>query len=74
MGVKLLTTIEAAKMLGQSDATLRNWRCKRIGPDFVVISARNVRYREEDIQRYVEERVRTALKADREVRSVSLSR
>ena len=34
---KLHNEAEAAKMLGQSGATLRNWRSKGIGPAFVKI-------------------------------------
>lgn len=49
----LLTTKEAAAFLGQKPSTLRNWRCSRIGPPFIVLSPRNVKYSREDLERYV---------------------
>lgn len=55
----LLTTKQAAELLGQSDGTLRRWRSERTGPAYVQLSARNLRYRKVDVLRYITERVRT---------------
>lgn len=51
-----LTTVEAAAMLGISPATLRGWKAQRIGPPFIQLSPRCVRYDHRDIQQYVHER------------------
>jgi predicted DNA-binding transcriptional regulator AlpA len=55
----LLTTKQAAELLGQSDGTLRRWRSVRTGPTYVQLSPRNVRYRKSDVLRYIAEKVRT---------------
>lgn len=55
----LLTTKQAAQLMGQSDGTLRRWRSERTGPAYVQLSPRNVRYRKSDVLRYIAERVRT---------------
>lgn len=53
---KLLDDIEAAARLTNAPGTLRNWRSSRLdGPAFIKIG-RLVRYREEDIERYIESR------------------
>jgi predicted DNA-binding transcriptional regulator AlpA len=52
----LLTTKEAAALLGMKPSTLRDWRCSRIGPPFIVLSPRNVKYSREDLERYIAER------------------
>ena len=54
--MKLISTGAAAEMLGVSPATLRGWRCSKTGPPFVRLSARNVMYDENDIERYIAER------------------
>ena len=61
----LLNTKQAAQYLGVSDGTLRRWRSERFGPAYVQQSPRNVRYRMEDLQKWVTERVRTPLRARR---------
>lgn len=55
----LISTKQAAVYLGVSDGTLRRWRSERFGPAYVHQSPRNVRYRKEDLERWVNERVRT---------------
>ena len=55
---KLLTGTEAAKYLGASPRTLDNWRCQGWGPPFVVLSARAIRYRMEDLEAWTQERLR----------------
>ena len=54
----LLTESEAAKYLSLTNRALQAWRCQGRGPRFVKISARAVRYRLEDLERWVEERLR----------------
>jgi predicted DNA-binding transcriptional regulator AlpA len=53
---RTLNTIEAAEMLGIRPATLRGWKAERVGPPFIQLSARCVRYYEHDIQTYANER------------------
>ena len=65
--IRSLNTAQAAEMLGVSPATLRGWKSQRIGPPFLQLSPRCVRYAEIDIQQYVEERRVVPLRArDRE--------
>lgn len=60
----MLTTAEAAARLGVSPATLRGWKCERTGPPYVQLSARCVRYAEEDIAKFAaDRRVVPAVKA-----------
>jgi hypothetical protein len=54
--IRLVSTADAASMMGVEPSTLRDWRCSRKGPAFIVISPRKVVYAVEDIQRYVDER------------------
>lgn len=50
----LLTTAEAATLLGRTPATLRNWRAKRSHLPYVTSSAgRFAGYRESDVQEYI---------------------
>ena len=51
-----LNTAQAAEMLGVRPATLRGWKAQRLGPPFIQLSPRCVRYAESDILRYVNER------------------
>jgi hypothetical protein len=52
----LITTEQAATMIGAKPSTLRNWRCAKTGPPFIRITRRLVKYDESDIQKYVVER------------------
>lgn len=36
----LVSTQQAAKILGRSPATLKRWRCEGIGPNFILIERR----------------------------------
>jgi hypothetical protein len=53
---RTLNTAQAAEMLGIRPATLRGWKAQRLGPPFIQLSPRCVRYDERDIQLYVDER------------------
>lgn len=50
--VKLLSTVEAAHLLGVSPATLETWRCRGGGPPFVKVGSR-VLYEPEALASYV---------------------
>jgi len=54
--MRLISTEKAAEMLGRSPATLRSWRCSKIGPPFVRLHPRSVVYDERVLQRYIAER------------------
>lgn len=56
----LLTEKEVAKETGFAIRTLQNWRSRGGGPPFVRVSARAVRYRRSDIQRWIETRLLTS--------------
>jgi len=51
----VLRTADVAKMLDVSEATLRGWRRLGSGPPYIKVG-RAVRYRPEDVERWVEER------------------
>ena len=56
----LLTEIEAANYLQLTRRALQAWRCQGKGPKFVKISARAVRYRLDDLEQWVEDRLRSS--------------
>ena len=60
----LLTEKEVAKMLGFSVRTCQAWRARGGGPRFVKISSRCVRYRREDLDTWIEERLRRSTSDD----------
>ena len=51
-----LNTAQAAEMLGVRPATMRGWKAQRVGPPFIQLFPRCVRYAESDIQAYANER------------------
>ncbi len=53
----LLTTPEAARYLGLAVSTLNKWRVYGYGPAFVKLG-RAVRYRQDDLDRFLETRAR----------------
>lgn len=59
-GSMLLSEKEAAKLLGFSPRTLQAWRVTGDGPHFIRISPRCIRYRPEDLEAWVNERVHTS--------------
>jgi len=54
--LRLLTQVEAAKILRLSERTLERLRVSGAGPSFVK-AGRPVRYREIDIERWIADRV-----------------
>jgi len=61
----LLTEKAAAQLLGLSPATMRNWRCNSRGPVFQRLG-RAVRYRREEIDRFIGSGFRNTTQADAE--------
>lgn len=53
----MFTTETAAEYLGLKETTLEAWRCRGGGPDFIKMK-KAVRYRKEDLDRYIDARVR----------------
>ena len=48
-----MTSLEAAKHLGVSLATLKRWRAAGSGPEFIRMGERIIRYRETDLDRWI---------------------
>ena len=55
----VLTTSEAAAFLGLAISTLNKWRCYGEGPQFIKLG-RAVRYRQDDLEHYVETNTQTS--------------
>ena len=53
----MIRTEQAAKILDVKKSTMEAWRCRGGGPPFVRYG-RAIRYREEDIDRFIESKVR----------------
>jgi len=56
-GILLLTPSEVAQITGLSVETLAQWRSQRRGIPFVKVSRNCVRYRQSDLDRWLEERI-----------------
>ena len=56
----LMTEAQAAAFLSLTRRALQAWRVQGRGPQYVKISARAVRYRPEDLERWVETRLRSS--------------
>jgi len=52
--MKVLTEKQVAEMLGVTDRTLQSWRFKGVGPRFIRISRRCVRYEQSAIEEFIE--------------------
>jgi predicted DNA-binding transcriptional regulator AlpA len=52
---KLLKESEVAQWLGVSPRTIQGWRQRRKGPPHVVVSSRLIRYREDEILKWLNE-------------------
>jgi DNA-binding transcriptional MerR regulator len=53
--VVLLTEGDVARRLAVSLSTIRSWRIKKIGPAFVRLTTGSVRYRPEDVERFIKD-------------------
>lgn len=56
----LLNEYQVAVLLGFQASAIRSWRVKGTGPMFVKISGRGVRYRKQDIDSWVEAKLRSS--------------
>jgi hypothetical protein len=56
---KMLTTREAAAILGRPHSTLERWRCEGKGPDYVKEEG-GVRYHEDHLRDYIRRNTRTS--------------
>jgi len=59
MSSKLLKESEVEELYGFNLYSLRKWRCVGGGPPFVKIGS-SVRYRQQDIESFIEARIRTS--------------
>lgn len=62
---RLLTPDEVAEMTGLSTETLAQWRSQRRGIPFIKISRNCVRYRQQDLDLWLEERLVSTSGANR---------
>lgn len=53
-----LTEEQAARVIGVAVKTMRNWRVKGIGPPWVAVGPKLVRYRPQDLRAYQEANLR----------------
>ena len=60
---QLLTTDQTAEILDVHPATLATWRSEGRGPRYLKIGQRNVRYRSEDLERWLRAQERTGTRA-----------
>jgi hypothetical protein len=56
---RMLTTKEAAALLGRPHSTLERWRCEGRGPDYVKEEG-GVRYHEDRLREYIRRNTRTS--------------
>jgi len=49
----LLTTDQASDLLGLQPATLKRWRVLGIGPKYVRLGRRSIRYRQSDLKAFI---------------------
>ncbi len=50
---KFLNEIQAAELLGCAVQTMRNWRHRRVGPTYIKMGKKSVRYDRDDLIRYM---------------------
>jgi predicted DNA-binding transcriptional regulator AlpA len=60
----LLSSEDVANILGLSPATIRDWRWQRIGPPFLAISARCVRYDQAKLEEWIEQQTVEPIRDD----------
>jgi hypothetical protein len=51
---RLLSPVEAARRLRMQPTTLKAWRLRRWGPSYIAVSRQCIRYRECDLNTWVE--------------------
>lgn len=52
----LLSTKQVALLLGCEEVTVRSWRRSKTGPPYIRLSERQVKYRREEVERWLEDR------------------
>lgn len=57
---RLLDTIETSQLIGVHPATLATWRMQGLGPRYIKVGPRKVRYRAEDLDTWLTENTRTS--------------
>lgn len=50
---KILTTAEAAAYLKVAPGTIENWRVRKVGPPYLRLNGRTVRYRQDELEEWV---------------------
>ena len=58
MGTELMDSAELGKRLGKSAAALANWRYQGLGPRFIKLGPKAVRYRISDVEAWLDEQTR----------------
>ena len=54
-----LSETQAAKYLSMSKKSLQRWRFKRQGPPYAKLNGKTIRYRREDLDHWMKERIVT---------------
>lgn len=62
---RLLDPTEVGEILGLSARSLERWRSEGRGPVYVRLSARRIRYRRADVDRWINRQVRASTSATR---------
>jgi hypothetical protein len=58
VGESLLTPVEASRFLHIHPMTLNAWRCRGLGPPYIKLNIRNIRYSRRALERYLAEKTR----------------
>lgn len=58
MSTELIDPPELGKRLGKSTAALANWRYQGLGPRFIKLGPKAVRYRVRDVEAWLDEQTR----------------
>jgi predicted DNA-binding transcriptional regulator AlpA len=53
MAAALLTDVQAAERLNLKVQTLRKWRLEKVGPVYLKMGIRSVRYQESDLEEWI---------------------
>lgn len=64
--VALWSTKRTAAYIGCSEVAVRTWRRTGIGPVFIRVTPRQVRYRPQDVQRWLQDRTLTSTSSSAE--------
>ncbi len=70
MSLELITENEASAILKCTKAALRRWRRERRGPRFVKLG-RLIRYRQSDLEMFVEQNTQNVITAKRKFATIS---